>query len=414
MSRHRFAHVILSVTFLLGACQGNAPAAASTPQASDTPVPVVIPSTAFNSPQPTPVPPRNPCKLPEAVFRGDVGLGFPRYKSRMQSIGTVRATVLFVDFSDAQAEASPQDVYSMISPGASDFFRAVSYGRMIFELEPHLVWLRMSRPSTDYGLSNFTYSRQVAYIQEAVDLADAEVDFSGVQAVYVMANPLAKVVTFGPPLTGSPDFGSGVTADGNTLYNGATSGADLPEWKFLWLNHEVGHTMGLVDLYGFYYDVNNYNDQHRFVGNFSLMGSVGGAAPEPLAYERWLLDWLDDDQIVCQESGDQTITLTAIEKAGGIKAVIVPTGRTTAVVVESRRAMGYDVELKKPGVLLYIVDTAIDSGSGVVKVVPVIDGDPLRDKSPLAAGESYTVDGVTITVLESAGEGDTVHVTVSK
>ena len=32
----------------------------------------------------------------------------------------------------------------MISPGAEEYFRAVSYGRMEFHLEPHLEWLTLS------------------------------------------------------------------------------------------------------------------------------------------------------------------------------------------------------------------------------------------------------------------------------
>src|SRR5207247_1671509 len=102
------------------------------------------------------------------------------------------------------------------------------------------------------------------------------------------------------------------TADGKTFTNGATSGADLLVWGYKWLNHEVGHTMGLVDLYAF------QGDGHRFVGGFSMMGLISGLAPEYFAYERWLLGWLDDAQVSCQQSTDSTVTLTPIEQNGGL------------------------------------------------------------------------------------------------
>ena len=112
------------------------------PTATVTLVPAVTPTATA-----TPGPVANACKLPEAAFHGDVGLGFPRYPTRMASTGTVRAKVIFVDFSDAPAAETPEQAFSLISPGASDFFRAVSYDRLQLELEPHFVWLRMSKPS---------------------------------------------------------------------------------------------------------------------------------------------------------------------------------------------------------------------------------------------------------------------------
>jgi hypothetical protein len=149
------------------------------------------------------------------------------------------------------------------------------------------------------------------------------------------------------------------------------------------------------------------------VGDFSLMGFISGKAPEWLAYERWYLGWLDDNQIICQQTGDETTTLSAIETAGGVKAVMVPTGPTTAVVVESRRAVGYDAQLVKPGALVYTIDTSTPGGEGLVQVLPAIDNDPYRDQSPLAVGESVTVGPVTITVTAADSTGDTVRVTIA-
>ena len=249
-------------------------------------------------------------------------------------------------------------------------------------------------------------------MQEAITLADGEVDFSDVQAVYVMANPEATAISYGPGFT-PVDKSFGIPVDGNTITNGATSGFDLKDWGFLWLNHEAGHTLGLVDLYS-YENTSNYDDIYRFVGNFSLMGYIAGRVPEPLAYERWLLGWIDDDQIICQPTGEETTTLSAIEKEGGIKAVIVPTGPTSAVIVESRRALGYDSNIIKPGSLVYSIDTSISTGQGPIRVFPMKDNDPYRDQSPLAVGESVTVGNVTITVTDASADGDTVQVTVAE
>jgi M6 family metalloprotease-like protein len=117
---------------------------------------------------------------------------------------------------------------------------------------------------------------------------------------------------------------------------------------FRWLNHESGHTMGLPDLYA---APSDDATRHRFVGGFGLMGRIDGNAPEYFAFERWQLGWLDDTQIVCLPSGEQTVFLSAIEISLGIKAVIVPLSESRAVVVESRQPFGYDANLVKPGAL---------------------------------------------------------------
>jgi hypothetical protein len=186
-----------------------------------------------------------------------------------------------------------------------------------------------------------------------------------------------------------------------------TSGRDLIGWGAFWLNHEMGHTMSLVDLYGF------TGSAHRFVGNFSLMGLISGFAREYFGWERWQLGWLDDAQVNCaSQPGTTDVTLSPIERAGGLKLIVIPTGPTTAIVVESRRAEGYDTNGSwTPGVLVYSIDTSIPTGSGVLKVLPVNDSDSNKGTAPLAVGGSMTVNGVTVEFVSTNGNGDRVRVT---
>jgi M6 family metalloprotease-like protein len=353
----------------------------------------------------------NPCKLPVAAAT-NVALGFPKMADRLRSTGSVNMIVLFVDFSDVQAKGKPEELFAMVSPGAEKYYKDISYGRMNLVLEPHLAWLRLSQPSAHYGEGLNSAEGHQTFIQEAVDLADSEVDFSKADSILVMAPPQAEALTKGPAFAGSPDFG--IHADGVVLANAVTSGSDLSFWGFLWLNHEMGHSMSLVDLYDYNWNTPNYEDLGKFVGNFGLMDAIDGKSPEYFAFERWQLGWLDDDQIACQLTNDATTTLSPIETAGNIKAVMIPVSETKVVVVESRRALGYDKAIVKPGALIYTVDTSIASGQGPIVVYPILDSDPHRDKSPLAVGESATVDGVTVTVLEATDNSDTVQVTVSR
>jgi len=351
------------------------------------------------------------CKIRPYSFT-NVGLGIPNPTYRLPSLGDVRTIVLFADFSDVPASQTPEEVFSLISTDAEKFFSDNSYGRMDWIFEPHFVWLRLSQQSSYYGQAIGTYKGHLEFIQEAVTLADPDVDFSGSDSVVVLVPPEARSIPYGPAFVANE--GQGYSADGKTFANGITSGADLPGWGYLWLNHESGHTLGLPDLYAYQYDTSSYEDQHRYVGGFGLMGYIGGNAPEFFAFERWQLGWLDDDQIVCVAEPGKSYMLTAIEKEGGLKALMVPINEHQVLVVESRRPLGYDTQLVKPGALVYTVDSNVASGEGTLIVYPNPAIDPYRDQSPLGVGESVNFNGIDVRVSAADELADTIQITFTK
>lgn len=399
----------------------SSPTPTPTPTASATPSPTPTPTpspTVIASPTSTPTPTSSPqgsitqCKLPILDGRGDVAIGgFPRISDRLKSIGQVTTKVIFVDFPDAIATITPQQAFARVSQ-ATDLFSELSYGQMQFTMEPTYKWYRMSGTSKSYAPLNQSFAHHKSYIAEALKLADSDIDFSSTDAILIVSNPDAKDTGYsGPAFT--PIFGNGFTLDGRYISNGATSAYDLNNWKYIWLNHEFGHTLGLPDLYAFQgEDSSNPYDYHRFVGEYSLMGlsSLDSNSPGYLAWERWLLGWIDDSQIACMGSNSISQLISPIERKGGIKAIVIPISNSKVVVVESRRAEGVDKNLKKPGALVYVVNSTIQSGFGPVRVVPAEKSDPRRLQSTRAEGESVTVEGITITVKKSSNEGDFVEV----
>ena len=357
-----------------------------------------------------------PCKLPVADGRGDVSIGgWPRITDRMRTTGTINVQVVMVDFPDAVAKMTPQAAFAMIS-GAADTFNEVSYGRMQYNLIPNYKWYRMKSNSTTYAPLNKSFLSHRAYIEEALSIADPDVDFSKADSFVILANPDSTGI--GNP---GPAFSSirnnGFTLDGKYIANGATSSYDLNYWKSIWLNHEITHTMGLVDVYAATKSnsANRY-DQFRYTGEFSYMGfsSFEGNAPSLFAFERWNLGWIDDSQIKCLKDVNSTELISPVQTSGGVKAVIIPISTTKAVVIESRRAIGLDKKIAKSGALVYVVDSSIQSGQGPVQVFPSdLSGDPRYLKAPRALGESVTTEGITIKVTKSDDSGDTVEITKS-
>ena len=353
------------------------------------------------------------CKLPVADGRGDVSIGgWPRITERSKTTGTVNATVIMVDFSDAPATMTPQAAFAKIS-GATATFSEVSYGQLNYAFNPQYKWYRMSKPSTQYAPLTQSFVTHRAYIAEAAALADSEVDFSSTDSIVILSNPDARGLGMAGPAFAAIR-GNGLTLDGKYISNGTTSAYDLNYWKSIWLNHEITHTMGLVDVYAATREnsANSY-DGHRYVGEFSYMGfsSFEGNAPGLFAFERWNLGWIDDAQIVCSSAKEISQLITPVQSGGGIKAVIVPLSRTKALVVESRRAIGLDSKIAKTGALVYIVDSSVQSGYGPVKIYPSsVSTDPRYLQAPRAVGESVTVEGITVSVTSATSAGDTVSI----
>jgi M6 family metalloprotease-like protein len=363
------------------------------------------------------------CKLAKGarIPSNYVQVGFPLPRVRMASRGAVRIAILFVDFPGARSkERTPAALWETLKP-AQDFFRTVSYGRMKATLVPHLSWVNMSKPAASYGIrydGSLTSQGLRAYMQEAVTRADPKVNFKGIDAIVVASTPQAGSIEYSPAFV-APSTSSGLQTREGSIANGSLAAADTwGEWGYGWriLPHELGHAMGLADLYDGYGD--SRFGQHGYVGIWDLMGDPASPTPEYNAWNRWLLGWINDRSIVCASTAKSTTaTLNAVGMRGGTKALIVPLSSTRAVVVESRRPTRYDgAEYLgspiKPGALVYVVDTSVATLRGPMRVVPAERGSPIFGlaTAPLGVGDKVTTDGLRISVLSSTARGDTVRV----
>jgi M6 family metalloprotease-like protein len=344
------------------------------------------------------------CKLPR--LSSTVNAGFPRFSTRLKSVGNVRMTVVFVDFSDKPATRTPESMFTSVSPAAEQRFSALSYGKMVVTLTPNLRWFRMSKPSTEYGPVAMTYEGQRQLLQEAADLASATTDFSQTDAIVVLTNPDASAFRVGPALVanGAP----AISVQGRTIFNGTNSGSDFFSWGGgPWLVHEIGHTLSLPDLYDL---APGTKSTHMHMGEFSHMGMINGRAQEWTGFERWQLSWLDNDQVLCAPAGTTMAHLAPLVGTGSQKLLLIPVSSTKAIAVESRRARGYDAQLPQPGLLVYLVDTQISTGRGVMRLLPEDDADASKLTRTLVPGGSVTHLGVTVTFFSSIGEQELVRI----
>jgi M6 family metalloprotease-like protein len=272
---------------------------------------------------------------------------------------------------------------------------------MQMAFQPNYVWRRMSKPSSAYGWDSLTFVGLKAYLQEAIDLAGSTVDWSTAGAVLVVSNPDGGALRIGATMAARGV--DGVMAGGRLMQNAVASGRDIhPDWS----NHEFGHALGLVDLYR----GSELGGGSPYVGAWSQMGIGKGPARELFAWERWVLGWVADNQVHCASVGRTTVTLSPVERAGGTKLAVVPVSPTSAVVIESRRAEGYDGPGFTPGVVVYAMDTERRTSYGPLRLLPVNDLDELKSNVALQPGQSMEVGSVKISFVEQNALVDVVRI----
>ncbi|MEV6317964.1 M6 family metalloprotease domain-containing protein [Streptomyces sp. NPDC051776] len=365
------------------------------------------------------VSPAGPCALERTDDHHSEGTdtwnaAYPRPVRRLDAV------MVFLSFPDSEPQVEPAELAADYFPDTSRFFERASYGRFRLHADPMRSWVRMPRSSTSYGIKrDWDPGRRSAYLRDAVAAADPHVDFRRYDVVYLVADPDApgvdsdatKVVNFDQPLR----------ADGTDVRRVVTVFEEHPPDRNV-LAHETGHVFDLPDLY--HRPRDGKSDWDTYVGDWDLMGSQFGLAPEPIGWHKWKLGWLSRDQIGCVDHGGTHVhsldPLAAPSSRGaaegGKRMVVIRTGSSTAIAVEAREAQGNDSETCTEGVLVYRVRSAIASGGGPVEILDGHPGSsacpaasvypPLAD-APLHVGERLTdrASGVAVEVLGTDESG---------
>lgn len=277
--------------------------------------------------------------------------------------------MVFVDFKDQPAGSdTTQGLYDFFFPNASTWYKTSSYGKLSINVKADKSQFhRMPKNASDYEWNRgITYEQHEAYIQDALASYSSTTgqDPPPVDVVYVVATRSAPAITYSPTFMGNVTTRSGKFVAKKAVTVGYDAYA---KWGFKLINHETGHVMCLADLYPASGAVGLY------VGDFSIMGNINALYPDYFAWDKWRLGWLDDSQIDCVEykSGSaSTHTIFPVELQGKeVKSVVLKRNATQAMVLEARSSGGVDIKGGKPGVVVYTIDTTVETLQGPIRVL---------------------------------------------
>lgn len=290
-----------------------------------------------------------------------------------QPVRALRALLLSVDFPDAPATASAASEFDRVVPTLRAYFREVSFGLFDLVVEPSPRWWRMPQPSAAYGLGSrqdLEGGKVDLLLRDAVAAADPEVDFRPYNAVLLVAPAGARIYccfahrSLSPPVTDE-----GARVEWVTFQKAEQTSIGV-------YAHEVGHVLGLPDLYDYALASAGYGIEAAIhVGPWDLMsrGPVAATRAHPSSWSKMRLGWLRAEWVLSVPRGGSGVAvldaLSAPPGSGGYAAAWLPVTGSRSYFVEVRSQEGFDGVLYDRGVLVYVYDATIPNGQGPLRLV---------------------------------------------
>ena len=329
------------------------------------------------------------------------GLGLPRPENRLPNKGTLNFKVLFAKSSGSTVanEKSAEDLYKKLKPEiVSSFYNQVSNGSVKnIQFEPYYSWIEFDKLESLQDAAGDEIKRVESewrtFVSKTLETADSQIDFTKSDGVIIILDPNSSYLRIAYALADEH------IVDGKKISNVVMLGRAFvrvgrPPYLVV---HELGHLFGLPDLY-------SYQDSTDTADYFSVMNMAASEGVGYFGWERYILGWLDDPQMICHKAGEVVGNLIPLTKKNGLKMIAVPISSSEVLVVENRTKEGIDKMISSAGIIAYVVDSSIESGKNPIKV--------LNNKKPIKIGSSFIYENVKIEVLKKKGKNN-VKVSVS-
>ena len=330
------------------------------------------------------------------------GLGFPRPENRLPNKGTLNFKVLFAKSSGSTVanEKSAEDLYKKLQPEiVSSFYNQVSNGSVQkIQFEPYYSWIEFDKLESLKDAAGdeikLVEAEWRTFVSKTLETAEPQIDFTKSDGVMIILDPNSSYLRIAYGLTDEH------IVDGKKISNVVMLGRAYVQVGLrspYLVIHELGHLFGLPDLYSF-------QDSTDTADYFSIMNKAAVGGIGYFGWEKYILGWLDDPQMICHKAGEVAGNLVPLTKANGLKMIAVPISSSQVLVVENRTKEGIDKMIPNPGIIAYVVDSSIEGGKNPIKV--------LNNKKPIKIGSSFIYNNVKIEVLKKKSKNN-VKVSVS-
>lgn len=251
-------------------------------------------------------------------------------------------------------------------------------------------------------------------------VVDSKFDLTGVQTINFLF-PLNQKLAYESVQSFSflPEMKE-VNSTKTRIYSFAAAGevfeAPSANLWYYWA-HEFGHELGFAHVGG-------SRGAEEPMNGLDLMGNQNGPYRDLSGWMRFIIGWLGDSQVYCQETNGFTsneISLVSLDDSkDGIKLVVIPTSSESAIVIESRRPTKYACPIPNlpGGVLVTTYDAKLGNQSYFLKAQYPSDRQPIIRCEVgvtipdmfLRTGDSVQVGAYKITVI-STGTFDQIRIT---
>ena len=331
------------------------------------------------------------CEIDTPLIDQHATLGFNRDAELIPSLGSPKILSVAIDFADTKMETKPNLVISNIVnlETVENFYAYVSNGKFTpkFDIFPEVI--RIPRESYKYGnsLNEDSYANGIRQSQRLLSDTAQQIneninlsEYSAIMVFVSQGNSFSGHVG----LTYLEHKGFVISKNGefhNLSLIGAGIAKNGPIYAARVVVHEVGHLMGLPDLYS--YSENGYW-QYNSPSIFSSMGSLQGSESDSLGWNKFILKWIDESEIECIVESNISKVLklsnSREKQVGKYKLVIIKMSEFRVIVIESIPLKGFFSSSKLGGFLVYEVDSSRPTGAVPIRIIS--KSSELSDRKP--------------------------------
>ena len=342
-----------------------------------------------------------------------------------------------------------------------DYYETVSQGALTFTPTFADRWYRLPESVSDYP-QQYVSDFNPKLAQHGIDAADDDLDFSKIDIVVFIFPTAAPIIAGEPPsptefatlqhfnAMGSPEDWRYVVSDEGWVQNYMGGGMHFehplrPVWSYYF--HEAAHMWAIPDWYISAANATLGSQQVLEIdfdwaagplNVWGVMSTQDGPSRTFVAWTRWLLGWLEDDQVDCytieqvQQHGSFDTELVALDiYEPGTKAIIIRTDEHCGLLIESRRPVFPDdyiavwetVGRDPYGLIVYEIDATKPGATGTLSLVTPDGHDfkhirlsnrlqPKMIDALFNVGNTATVRGIEIELLFT-GDRDFVRISTA-